>query len=541
MLSIDQNCHSLWDVAPKLQALARSGRAVTHYIEDVDAAFTALGTDVGGLPLRLARERFHHSGGADWGAALFYTEFLGRTPAEVRSWEPMTGLKTGVLAKQIGRDVEDLYEEFSPGDNWQLIGPSFVGDREHHRVIGDLTVSETADFLRELMAKARTDMFRAFPAADSQQRLTEWFAGQEALLGRLLERFAGAALTDLYDAWMRTLLPDRVALDLSSRLFSCGGAGPVGRELLDLFVAEYDAATLLYNEAVAETDTHLRPLRRKDGELPLFATFVHEGRLVRTGVRLRDGKLCIDGREFAPTPDGRIPVRQLAEAGVRCLAGKAAVLVSQVRIGDRGRRLALPYRGSFYMPTAHLLARKLHDAGLLPGPLRPVVRVRLRLLDRMGSLDTPIRLPAHLAAAMGAEEVPARRLAECHADLAAEARRRLDAFGDEVFRERWQREHFPKVAAEIDALDARRRPLASTDPKAPELREIWKRMRALRTYLLRGLLGQIDRDSQLADLDYYDSRGAVLPWCIALGGRPFYDHVIAQTEVHEEDSLQFGG
>ena len=64
MFSIDQNCHPLWDVVPKLQALAEQGRAVTHFIEDVDMAYTAIGAAAGDRP-RLAPERFHRSGGAD--------------------------------------------------------------------------------------------------------------------------------------------------------------------------------------------------------------------------------------------------------------------------------------------------------------------------------------------------------------------------------------------------------------------------------------------------------------------------------------------
>ncbi|MGB2824768.1 MAG: hypothetical protein WBF17_27600, partial [Phycisphaerae bacterium] len=73
MFSIDQNCHSLWDALPKLHALARRGRRVMHFNEDIDSAFTSLGSRIDADDLRLARERFHHSGGADWGAALFYT------------------------------------------------------------------------------------------------------------------------------------------------------------------------------------------------------------------------------------------------------------------------------------------------------------------------------------------------------------------------------------------------------------------------------------------------------------------------------------
>ena len=268
----------------------------------------------------------------------------------------------------------------------------------------------------------------------------------------------------------------------------------------------------------------------------MFATLTRDGHLVRTGVFLRDGRLHGGEESFAPGADGSLPLGALAAGGVRCLAGKAAVLVTQVRCRPEGQPLALPHRGSLYMPTAHRFARKLSEAHLLPGELQPIVRVRFRLLDRLRSLAAPIRLPAHLAAAMGAEEVRAGELGEAHAELAADARRRLEAFRDPAERQRWQERTLPEAHAEIAALDARRRELARTDPKAPELRELWKRIRPLQARLLDALLRRIDRDTQLAELDTYDSRGAILPWCIALGGEAFYRRVIEGAEVHEEPS-----
>ena len=84
MFSIDQNCHSLWDVLPKLQALAGGGRCVCHFVEDVDMAYTAIGAaGAAGAP-HLARERYYRDGGADWGAAVFYSEFLSRLPELIK-------------------------------------------------------------------------------------------------------------------------------------------------------------------------------------------------------------------------------------------------------------------------------------------------------------------------------------------------------------------------------------------------------------------------------------------------------------------------
>jgi len=558
MFSIDQNCHSLWDTLPKLHALAARGHQVRHFIEDIDVAFTAMGASVDDTVLHLARERFHRSGGQDWGAALFYSNFLGKLSVEVRHWEPFTGLQTKTLAKQLGRSVDELYDEFSPGDTWQLIGSSYIGDRDHHRVIGDLAVREVRDFLRDLVEHAKADMFRAFPQRDSQQRLGDWFREEEARLARLLERHASDGLVDLYRSWLGEHLDaDKVTLDLTSSFFACG-ADAARLALLDLFVADYERGARLYNEALAETDSDLRPLEASLRELPFFAVQEFEGHLVRTQCYLQGHRLCL-GRPAAEehcrveqlcnvpralsakrrgafdlTADGFIPIQTLREAGVRCLAAKAILLVTQARIGANGAPLALPYRGSLYMPSAHRLAAKLAEAGLLPGELKPVVRVRFNLLDRMRQLDTVIHLPGHLADCFGRSEVTAKELGNNWADIAEQAAKSLAMLRDDASRKQWQAARFPELVGRIAQLEARRREMSHGSCTPEQMSGIWKEIKGLQAQLLDQTVRRIARDWQARELDYWDSRGALLPWSIALGGREFYGRLVADADIYDE-------
>lgn len=529
MFSIDQNCHSLWDVIPKLHALVRRHVPVRHFVEDVDVAFAAVGNTPGD-GLCIARERFHPSGGADWGAALFYSEFLGRQPVEIRDWEPFTGLKTNVLAHQLGRSLDDLYAEFSPGDNWQLIGPSYVGDREHHRLVGDLPLAEVLPFIRRTFEIARADMTRAFPADDARRRIAEWFSAEEDRLACLLAACEGGTLVDLYRRWLAGYVAGRADVGLTSALFALG-ADPQRTALLERFVRDYDLASALYNEAIEETGLKLRPLKRRDGELPFFAAFRFAGRRVRSHAFYRDGAIHVAGRSFALAEPGRLPLAAMRDAGIACLAGKAILLILQVRLTDA---LAVPYRGSQYLPASFALQRKCEVAGLLPGPLRALFRVRLGLLERIRPLDAVIRLPDYLAEAFGRQEVTARELADGWADLADEADRRLQRFREGAFREQWQRRTFPEVIAGIKALDGRRRELARSAPKSEEIRAVWRRIKALQIDLLDRTVRQVARDWQVRQIDYWDSRGAILPWCVALGGEGFYNQVVANAEIVEE-------
>jgi len=531
MFSIDQNSHSLWDCLPKLQALSAKGIATSHFIEENDVAFTHLGADLAGNNLRLARERFHRSGGADWGAALFYSEFLGRLPVEIRHWEPYTGQKTNVLAKELGRSVDDLYDEFSPSDNWQLIGPSYVGDREHHRTIGDLTAGQTAPFLLELLAKARQNTLESFPQADSQRRTNEWFDQEQSRVEALLGR-PDTRLVDLYRDWLgQYLRGSSVSLGKTSDFFSVNGGH---LSPLDVFVRDYATASRLYNQAVEEAAVGLRPLRLSDGELPFFASYEHEGRQVRSSVFLEDQSIRISQRRFALKPGGALPLDELGSAGICCLAGKAALLVIQARTGQAGQGLALPYRGSMYMPAAYRLQQLLQQHGMIQREIRPIVRVRFHFLDRLRSCETIICLPPHLRGYFGKSEIPASELGEHHEQIASEAATRLEKFKDASYRRQWQQETMSELAAEIEAMERRRRELAKSDPKGSEVRKIWQDTKLRKIEMLDALLHQISSDYQARDLDYWDSRGALMPWSIALGGLDFYNAMVAQAEIYEE-------
>jgi len=534
MLSIDQNSHSLWDALPKLQAMVRAGRPVSHYVEDVDVAFTAVGANDENHPLRLERERFYPSGGADWGAAMFYTCFLGRQPVDVRQWEPLTGLKTAALARRLGLTLEELYARYSPSDNYQLIGPSYAGGGLYHRTIADLRLDQTLEFLHQLMDLARRDMLERFPQEDSRRRVNDWFDREGRQVAQLVGRCASGRLVELYRLWLGQYLGDDVPIALASQLLAPRTDGPAQR-LLGLFVRDYGQLANLYNQAIQAADVGLRPLNTGQGELPFFAVLRREGRQVRTGLFFQDGQVRIGDEAFSIRGDGSLDVAALERAGVSALAGKAVLLVVQVRLGPTGQPLVLPYHGSPYMGAAHHFVRLLRRRNLLAeGELAPVIRVRFGLLERLRELDTIIRLPPHLAAAMGREEVPARILGEAAADLQSQAARRLESLRSPRGRADWQQQAQPPLLDEIAALDTRRRELARRDPKSVAIRQVGREMKTLQVHLLSALVEQIDRDWQLARLDYYDSRGALLPWCVGLGGMEFYERVIASARTYEE-------
>ena len=531
MISIDQNCHSLWDVIPKLHALGAKGHAVRQYVEDIDVAFTAMGSPVRAGALRLERERFYRSGGEDWGAALFYSEFLGRLPVEIRHWETVLGMKTDVLARHLSQPMDNLYDEFSPGDTWQLIGPSYAGDNRHHRTIGDLTAVEVQDFLRQILGIAKEDMLRSFPAVTSVAATKEWFAGQESQLISWLQSGA-ERLIDIYARWIEKSVLGGAATARASQLFALEPGPSV--ELLELFTRDYDLLASLYNQALRESQLGLRPLKTDEGELPFFGVFPHEGHLVRSPARLEGRDVVIGLRSFPLGAGGRLPLEAMRKAGIAALPGKAIVLTLQVRAGTTGQPLALPFGGSIYMPASFALERLVRNRGLFRHTLQPVVRVRFHFLDRLRDLGTILRLPEHLQSYFGRRDVPASDLGNEWPAIQSQARERLEKFRDAAYHLEWARQTQPDLAQEIDRLEARRRELAAANSKDPQLRLLWKALKPLQTRQLEATVRQIARDWQAARIDFYDSRGALWPWCLALAGEDFYRHVIQEAEIYEE-------
>jgi len=194
--------------------------------------------------------------------------------------------------------------------------------------------------------------------------------------------------------------------------------------------------------------------------------------------------------------------------------------------------------GSVYIPATHRFESLLAESGLLPQieNIAPIVRVRFNLLDQMHSLpgEIVIHLPAHLTGAFGCDEISAVDFAENYRGVAAQAAARVGAFKQECKRQSWVSEKFPQESTDLDTLNRRRQELARANPKDPQIRELHTQGRLLETQLQGKLVQQVFTDVQVAQLDYYNSRGAILPWAYALGGAEFYEEVINNAEIFTE-------
>lgn len=536
-LSIDQNSNVFWDTLPKLAALARRGLAGRHCVEDIDVAFTRQGAAPGDTALRLEPEGYYRSGNTDWGAALFYTKFLGRNPVNPRGLEPYTGQTTAALARQQDLTLDAFYERYAGSDNWQVTGPSYLTDQRLHRCIGDLAAAETAPFLRQLLELARGDLLERFPEPAAQARLTAWFDRETARLNAILAECAGGSLVQVYQAWTRAHVPDTITVSTTAEWFQ---ANPDLR-LLSLFLNDYARCVALYNDAIAATGTGQTPLHPDRGDLPFFAVFRRDGRLIRAPLTVRDGWLEAGDRRWRLPDPGRPAT--LAESlgnawrhdGVICLAGKALLLVIQARSAPHGASLALPHLGSLYLPAAHEFQRRLRAAGLLDWPVAPVWRVRFHFLDRWRDCPTRVRVPEWLAGVFQADEAPAGQLAAELPQVQEKAAAELAAMRSDAGRQTLQEQLWPRLTSEIRGLDTERRALARDPARRAEAAALWARLKPLERELARRHFERALRNLQLRGLDYWDSRGALLPWSIALGGEAFYDRLLAGAEISTED------
>jgi hypothetical protein len=531
-ISIDQNCHPLWDTIPKLEALAAHGLRGVHCIEDIDVAFSRQGAQPGETGLALLPERTYRGGHSDWGAALFAHDLLGRLPLDVRTLEPYTGRTTAALARLLETSVDGLYERWAGSDNWQLVGSSYAADPRWHRLIGDVRLAEAGPFVLQLLDHARQDLLDRFPEPGPRQRLQDWFASQRSLAVRTLESEPQAPLTELYRRWLLASLGPSTRLALTSERFALRHQAATD-PLLRLFLERYPEAADAYNAALHQTATGMTPLHVSEGELPFFVTLRQNGRLLRSAAAWRTGALEAADRRW-PLAAGRLPLADLERDGVVALAGKALLLVLQARLGPEGATLALPHQGSLYMPAAYAFERILRERGLLDETPRPVLRVRFRFLEHWRGCHTLVRPPAYLRQALGIEEAPAAQVGAALEAAMAEARCTLEALRDPGRREALVRQRFAAWSAERTELDAERRRLAADPQRRPEATAIWQRLKDLDRRLAEAQAEWVLQLLRLLDVAYYDSRGALLPWCLALEGETLYRRMLAQAEIVPE-------
>ena len=536
-ISIDQNSHVLWDTVPKLQALKSAGLPCTHYIEDIDVAFTMLGAKPDQTELKISLEKFYPTGGCDWGASLFYSDFLGRLPVEPRTWEPMLGCKLSTYAKKAGITLEELYDQHATGDNWMLIGSSFIADRNHHRLLGDLTVKEVHAYIKKFFELAKNDCLRVFKGSGVKERVEKWFAAEWQNVLIHLNKNQGLSLDDFYDSWMNDYFgasDNYINIAKSSKLFALN-KNSNGVKLLELFLQDYPRLSALYNQAVRDANLGLHELDTKNGELPFFVTLNHKGHKVRCEINLAGNSLDIAGREIALDSDRTLPLQKLKDMGVECLVGKAILLVIQVRMGKAGKPLVMPFHGSSYMPAAHNLAKLLIENKLIENDVSPILRVRFHLLDRLADADINIKLPTHLQSEFNAEEMPAKTFAKTYKNIADNAASVLDKLLNKSQSDNWKRIAFASEFDQIEKLNSEKMKLVRENPKQPAVREIGQQATAIKRNIDKGFIEKISSLYQTANIDFWDSRGAICPWCIAAGGEEFYQHVIANASVYEEN------
>lgn len=536
-LSIDQNSHTLWDTVPKLAALDRHGWSGTHFVEDVDVAFTRRGGQLGDSSLALVRERYYRGGVSDWGATLFYTDVLGRQPLDLRQLEPYTGWTTAALTRRLGVSVDELYDRHSPSDNWQLVGTSYCGDAQHHRVIGDLSVAEVAPFVRDLLRHAKQDVESAFPEHAARERTRAWFARERRLVDGLLTAHEGGRLVDLYQAWVGAHTGPSVRVALTSDLLAGEGEDSPQHRLLGAFVESYDEMAACYNAAIEDTGVGVSTLHTGKGELPFFVVLRRDGHLVRTGLFLRDGRLAAGDTSW-PLRAGaeRLPLADMTAAGALCVVGKALLLVLHARMGPTGGPLVLPYLGSPYMPAAHALEARLRDAGVVTGNTAPLHRVRFDFFRHWQACRTVVRLPEYLRETFGAAEMRADAFAEALPAAVTRARTGLERMQDKEGRESMLEERFADQVQLKASLEAERRQLARNPETRPEAGRIWDRVKELDRALLEKHVAWVVRMLRVRDLELHNSRGALMPWSIALGGDEFYQRLLEDARIYVEEA-----
>ena len=143
-------------------------------------------------------------------------------------------------------------------------------------------------------------------------------------------------------------------------------------------------------------------------------------------------------------------------------------------------------------------------------------------------------MPDYLRGVFGADELSAQELATEIDRAVAVAEELLAELREPAGREAWQRRAFPELAGRREATEQQRRALVQGPHDGATVRALSEQVKQWDRELLGRLTEAVVQALHIRNLPYYDSRGALLPWSIALGGEAFYERLLAQAEIRAE-------
>lgn len=521
-ISIDQNSNSLWDVLPKIEALHAHNRELLHYVEDIDVAFTRVGSTY--CAPKLTLEQYYPNGNLDWGASLFYMDFLGKVPLNLANLSPYTGKKISTTAKALGLTLQNLYNKFSVADNYQLTGTSYVASHpEKHRLLGDLSTELKKPFIQELLTLAEADILERFIDKPSQSRTKCWFKKERDLLDQLWHK--ANDLASFYQAWIKAHLPE-AKLELTSELFSEKQMAQLNFDLLKKIIKNYPLFQEIYNQSIEESGVELSPL--SGGSLPFFAAYKINGQQVRSGLQLRDGKIMIADQTF----DQNVRFEEFFEK-IEVLVGKALLLIITVRDFSIGHPLVLPEMGSLYTPAAVSLAAKMKTHHFIDHLPYSIFRLQFNFIDQLKNSDSLISLPNHLQHKLG-RQLTAKALAIQLPIAMNEAQMTLNSLKNPIERERCFSAWTPNLSQSIDRLKETKEICGKNPERRHECPNLWKEIKKYEQEKEFICFQRIIDLVQTTEMTYWNSRGALKPWSIAAGGESFYQQLLKSSTIREE-------
>ncbi len=522
-ISIDQNSNSLWDVLPKIEAMASKSLKLTHLVEDIDVAFTSVGKK--GQAPELTVEQYYPSGNLDWGATLFYMDFLGRLPLNLINLCQYTGQKITQTAKALNISVAQLYQKYALGDNWQLTGSSYTTSTLRHRLLGDLKYDEIQPFIFELLDVAERDILNKFSDTDSQHRTRQWFISERNFLQEIILKTN--TLSEFYCLWLKSHQPE-CTVDVTSNFFKNKAMARFTFDLLKNIVNNYETFRKIYNASITQTGVELSLLQ--EGDLPFFVAYESDGQKVRSSL----GFTATHFR-FGDVEISRSCSFEAFFEYADVLVGKALLLVILSRTKTAGAPLVLPELGSLYTPAAHCLCTTMIENGFFDHQPFPITRLQFNFLSQLENSESTIRVPKHLRLFFD-EEVSAPTFSREISKVIEQALQILAQLKDNTARARLFNQWAPILSEELADLHRQKEQFgrdASTRHKCIELWPLIKEKEAAKALLCYERIVDL---VQVSEMGYWNSRGAITPWSIAAGGNSFYQKVLNESVLREEHS-----
>lgn len=549
LYSADQNCTPFWDTWPKLEFALKGGRSIFHLIHDTDTIFHNQSVKEES-PFTVKWFNDKYDGSHYYSPNLFYYQFLGKhEPFPVNEFETYTGLKLSKISSLLKMSVEELYEQFGSYDKLALLGKG----KYHNgfRIAAGVKVSECKEQIDEMFHLIQENIMHFIVTKKQENNLIDTLSEWKSEIDKIIISYPETTFSNLFLLLMQSKFNEKVSFLSCSDYFQVVPENKENFHFFLSFLERYGVYAKCYNDALHKHGSTISPLDILKGELPFYATRRVDGILLRFPLYVLGNKLIFQNQSCNLKQNTWASLLNFCEqVGIESIVGKAIPLMMQLRHQEYGGVVVMPKLGSPYMSIVDTYTEKLNNQGIY-AKVQHVSLVDFQVFNALNKADFSFRLPNYLQETFKTEIIHCQDFVKQLNLHIKEAHRVLNLCkqGEEA-RKLIMREYHPSLVSELSLLEDERHSqgylLTGLSKETKEYKQqldkfiqIKEEHKSKLSEYVNKLCYLLFNKWHVSNINYFNNRGSIELWAKSLGGLDFYESIIDNALLEEQQINTF--